>query len=166
MGTWITKQLVFDGFVQGLAIALVAVGIVLIYRATRVINFAVGNMGLVGAGLLALMVVQYHVPFGISLVVSLLVGTLFAVIMELAVIRRLFTAPRVILLVATIGIAQLALTAATAYPKIDRCRRIVPGCFDQQLAGRRRHDCGISAVDPCRGAAPRRRSELVPRGGR
>src|SRR5690348_967792 len=126
MGTWITKQLVFDGLVQGLAIALVAVGIVLIYRATRVINFAVGNMGLVGSGLLALMVVQYHVPFGVSLVVSLIVGTLFAVIAELAVIRRLFTAPRVIVLVATIGIGQLALTAVTAYPKIDNAGASFP----------------------------------------
>jgi ABC-type branched-subunit amino acid transport system ATPase component/ABC-type branched-subunit amino acid transport system permease subunit len=125
-GTWITKQLVFDGLIQGLAISLVAVGIVLIYRATRVINFAVGNMGLVGAGLLALMVVQYHVPFGVSLAVSLVVGTLFAVIMELAVIRRLFTAPRVILLVATIGIGQLALTATTAYPDIDNAGASFP----------------------------------------
>ena len=35
-------------------------GIVLIYRSTRVINFAVGNMGLVGASLLALLVVNYE----------------------------------------------------------------------------------------------------------
>ena len=54
--TWITDQLVFDGFVSGLVIGLLAMGIVLIYRATRVINFAVGNMGPVGASLLALLV--------------------------------------------------------------------------------------------------------------
>jgi len=115
---WITKQVVFDGFVSGLAIGLIAVGIVLVYRSTRVINFAVGNMGVVAAGLLSLMVVQYHVPFWPSLLVSLVVGTLFAVIVQLVVIRRLFTAPRVIVLVATIGIGQLALTLATAYPGI------------------------------------------------
>ena len=38
--------------VTGLVFGLLAMGIVLVYRATRVINFAVGNMGLVGAGLL------------------------------------------------------------------------------------------------------------------
>src|SRR5579875_3020626 len=65
---WVTKQVVFDGLVNGLVIGLLAIGIVLIYRATRVINFAVGNMGLVAAGLLALMDVQYRVPFWISLV--------------------------------------------------------------------------------------------------
>jgi ABC-type branched-subunit amino acid transport system ATPase component/ABC-type branched-subunit amino acid transport system permease subunit len=116
---WITKQVVFDGLVNGLGVGLLAIGIVLIYRATRVINFAAGNMGLVAAGLLALMTVQYHVPFWISLAVSLLVGMAFAAIMEMAVIRRLFTAPRVIVLVATIGISQLALTIATAYPSIS-----------------------------------------------
>src|SRR6201991_1466638 len=108
MGTWITRQLVFDGFVQGLAIALVAVGIVLIYRATRVINFAVGNMGLVGASLLALLAVEYGVPFWLAAIAALVLGTLFGAVMELVVIRRLFTAPRVIVLVATIGIAGLA----------------------------------------------------------
>ena len=55
VATWITTQLVFDGVVAGLVIGLLAMGIVLVYRSTRVINFAVGNMGLVGAGLLALL---------------------------------------------------------------------------------------------------------------
>jgi ABC-type branched-subunit amino acid transport system ATPase component/ABC-type branched-subunit amino acid transport system permease subunit len=115
---WITKQVVFDGLVNGLVIGLVAIGIVLIYRATRVINFAVGNMGLVAAGLFSLLVVQYHVPFWVGLPLAVALGILFAIVIEMAVIRRLFTAPRVIVLVATIGIAQLALTVATAYPKI------------------------------------------------
>ena len=44
--TLVTRQLVFDGFVSGLVFGLLALGIVLVYRATRVINFAVGNMGL------------------------------------------------------------------------------------------------------------------------
>jgi ABC-type branched-subunit amino acid transport system permease subunit len=123
---WVTKQVVFDGFVSGLAIGLVAVGIVLVYRSTRVINFAVGNMGLVGAGLLPLMVLQYHSPFWLALIVCLVVGTLFAVIVQLGVIRRLFAAPRVIVLVATVGIGQLALTVATAYPKVTNAAASFP----------------------------------------
>ena len=66
IATWITKQLVFNGVVSGLVIGLLAVGIVLIYRSTRVINFAVGNMGLVGASLLALLVVNWSVPFWLA----------------------------------------------------------------------------------------------------
>src|SRR4051812_5297987 len=94
-------------------------GIVLIYRATRVINFAVGNMGLVGASLLALMVVNWDVPFWLAAAASLVVGVLYGVVVELVVVRRLFYAPRVVMLVATIGIAGLSQAIITAYPKLD-----------------------------------------------
>ena len=63
---WFTQQLLFDGLVNGLVFGLLAMGIVLVYRATRVINFAVGNMGLVGAGLFVLLVAQYNVPFWLA----------------------------------------------------------------------------------------------------
>ena len=116
--TWITRQLVFDGIVGGLVIGLLAMGIVLIYRATRVINFAVGNMGLVGASLLALMVVNYGVPFWLALPGALAVGVLYGVVIELVVVRRLFYAPRVVMLVATIGVAGLSEAIITAYPKL------------------------------------------------
>jgi ABC-type branched-subunit amino acid transport system ATPase component/ABC-type branched-subunit amino acid transport system permease subunit len=118
VATWITSQLVFNGLVSGLLIGLLAMGIVLIYRSTRVINFAVGSMGLVGASLLALLVVEYGVPFWLAALAALVVGTLFGAVMELIVIRRLFFAPRVIVLVATIGISGLALAIVTAYPEI------------------------------------------------
>jgi len=114
-----TLQLMFDGAVTGLVIGLLAMGIVLVHRSTRVINFAVANMGLVGSVLFALLVVRYHVPYWIALAVALLVGALFGAIVDLAVVRRLFDAPRVIVLVATIGVAQLALTIVTAYPDLD-----------------------------------------------
>ena len=32
---WINSQVVYDGVIQGLAVALIAVGVVLVYRATR-----------------------------------------------------------------------------------------------------------------------------------
>jgi branched-subunit amino acid ABC-type transport system permease component len=96
-----------------------AMGIVLVYRATRVINFAVGNMGLVGSALFVLLVVQYNVPYWLGVLIGLGVGTLFGIIVELTVIRRLFTSPRVIVLVATIGVAQLSQVVLSAYPKIE-----------------------------------------------
>ena len=113
-----TRQLLFDGLTSGLVFGLLAMGIVLIYRATRVINFAVGNMGLVGSGLFVLLVVQYGLPYWLGAAVGLVVGTLYGIIVELVVVRRLFTAPRVIVLVATIGVAQLSQVILTAYPKI------------------------------------------------
>ncbi len=118
VATWVTSQLVFNGVIAGLVIGLLAMGIVLVYRSSRVINFAVGNMGLVGASLLALLVIEYGVPFWLAAIAALVLGTLFGAVMELIVIRRLFFAPRVIVLVATIGIAGLAAAIVTAYPEI------------------------------------------------
>src|SRR3954454_8577147 len=114
-----TRQLIANGFISGLVFGMLALGIVLVYRATRVINFAVGGMGLVGAGLLALLTLQYHVPYWLAVLAALAVGTLYGALLEVTVIRRLFDAPRVIVLVATIGIAQLSLALLIAYPKID-----------------------------------------------
>jgi branched-subunit amino acid ABC-type transport system permease component len=115
--TWLNSQIVFDGIIQGLAIAVIAVGVVLVYRATRIINFAVGNMGVVGAALLSLLVVQYHVPFWVALLVALVVGLAFGAIVDATVIRRLRKSPRVVVLVATIGVAQVAEAIAIKIPQ-------------------------------------------------
>src|SRR5690349_24443778 len=103
-----TANLLFEGFVNGLSIALTAMGIVLVYRSSRVINFAVGDLGVPAAALLAVMAGSHHIPYWPALIGALLVGTLSGTVIELAVIRRLFKAPRVIVLVATIGVAELA----------------------------------------------------------
>jgi len=105
--TWINSQIVFDGIVQGLAIAMIAVGVVLIYRTTRIINFAVANMGVVGAATLSLLTLQYHVPFWAALAIALLIGVALGALVEIGIIRRLRKAPRVVLLVGTIGLAQV-----------------------------------------------------------
>lgn len=119
VATWFTRQLLFDGAVQGIVFGLLAMGIVLVYRCTRVINFAVANLGMFGAGLLALLANHYGLPYWFAAALALAVGTALGAVVELTVIRRLFSAPRVIVLVATIGIAQLALLLLIALPKLD-----------------------------------------------
>ncbi len=114
-----TSQLLFNGLVTGLVFGLLAMGIVLVYRSTRVINIAVANMGLPASVLMAIMVVVYDFPYWIALLIAMVIGTLVGAIVELTIIRRLFHAPRVILLVATIGIAQLMQAIVSSYPDID-----------------------------------------------
>ncbi len=136
-----TSQLLFNGLVSGMVFGLLAMGVVLIYRSTRVINFAVGNMGLPASVLMAVMVVNYGFPYWVAFVISVLVGTLLGAIIELAVVRRLFRAPRVILLVATIGVAQLMQAIVSSYPDISsegRPRYPVPiGASWDDVAGLR-----------------------------
>ena len=137
---------VFDGVVTGLVYGLLAMGIVLVYRATRVINFAVGNMGLVGAGLFVLLVVQYDVPVLARRSSRSCVGTCTGRVIELDRDPPAVHAPRVIVLVATIGIAQLSLAILVAYPEVD-----VPGARFPQAIGagardRRRPDHRAAVV--------------------
>ncbi len=116
VSTIFTSNLLFIGVVQGMITALIAMGIVLVYRSSRVINFAVGDLGVPATALLAIMVGLHHWPYWIGLVAALAVGALSGTVVELAVIRRLFHAPRVIVLVATIGVAELAQAVARALP--------------------------------------------------
>ncbi len=127
---WLNSQIVYDGVVQGLAIAVIAVGVVLVYRATRIINFAVGNIGVVGAVTLSLLVLQYGVPFWIALVIALIIGLVFGAAVEMTVIRRLKNAPRVVVLVATIGIAGLAQAISIEIPEPGDASAHYPSAFN------------------------------------
>ncbi len=107
------------GAVEGLVYGLLALGIVLVYRSTRVINFAVADLGAPSAFLVALCVLNYGWPYWAALVSAVAVGAGAGVIVEIGVIRRLFSAPRVILLVATVGVAQLATAVTLSMPELN-----------------------------------------------
>ncbi len=101
-----SNNIMFEGLVQGLVYSLVAFGLLLIYRATGVINFAHGQIGAFGGYIMALLQVRYDIAYGLSLPIALLCGVLLGVASEL-VLRRLFTQPRLLLFVATLGLTQV-----------------------------------------------------------
>src|SRR5436190_5942006 len=111
-----TNNLLFLGLVNGLTTALIAMGIVLVYRSSRVINFAVGDLGVPAAAILAEVVGQNHWPYWFGLLGALLIGTVSGTVVEIAIIRRLSKSPRVIVLVATIGIAEIAQAVTHTLP--------------------------------------------------
>ncbi len=146
--SWLNSQIIFDGIVQGLAIAVIAVGVVLVYRATRIINFAVGGMGVVGAVMLALFTLQYHVPFWIAFFLSILIGVIFGAIVDATIIRRLRRAPKVVVLVATIGVAQLAQVIAVEIPTPSDVTARYPAAFNGSwtIAGVSVHGTDLSVL--------------------
>ena len=101
---------------------------------------------------------------GSRAIASLVVGTLFGAVMELVVIRRLFYAPRVIVLVATIGIAELSRSRSS--PRTRRsptsARRIPPAVDDTWSDVARRPDHRRAARGARRRADRRGRARLVP----
>ena len=116
----VSVEIVVIGLLTGLAYAILAAGLVLVYRATRVINFAHGEIGAFGAALLAKLVLDWGWNYYLAFAAMLVVGGLIGAAVELTVIRRLFRAPRLILLVATIGVAQLLFFAQAVLPGIER----------------------------------------------
>ena len=95
---------------------LLAMGLVLIYRTNRVLNFAQGQLGVVAAVFL----VKAHHDFGfnywVALALSLRLAAAVGALSEL-LLRRLFNRPRVLVMVATIGLSQV-LFLFTALPFI------------------------------------------------
>lgn len=107
--------IVVIGAVFGAFVALTAIGIVLIYRANRVINFAQADIGAV-AGVLA---IEFHVhglPFVLAVVLGLVIAAAIGALINLAVIRRFRQAPRLIVAVATIGVSQILFAIALIIP--------------------------------------------------
>ena len=72
-------QYLISGLSAGSLYALVALGIVLIYRSTRILNFAHGDMATMGT-FFAFTLLSWRFPFYIALPVSLLIGAILAVI--------------------------------------------------------------------------------------
>jgi branched-chain amino acid transport system permease protein len=95
------------GAVIGLLYALVAFGLILIYRANRVINFAQAEIGTAPALLGILLIKLHHVPYLVALAIALASGLVLGFVVEVVVVRRFSRAPRLVLMVATIGVALL-----------------------------------------------------------
>ena len=68
LSTIVTWNLLFKGVIGGMITAVVAMGIVLVYRSSRVINFAVGNMGVPATALFAIMAGKHGWPYWPALV--------------------------------------------------------------------------------------------------
>src|SRR5438128_3562644 len=116
------------GVSAGLQAALLAIGLVLVYRASRFINFAQGHMGAIAAAVLAVLKFELDVPYWVALPVALAVGALTGAAIERLLSWRLFEKSRLALLVATIGVAQLALLAILKGPlKVDASRLAIKG---------------------------------------
>ena len=120
-GAWVR------GVVLGLLIALLAMGMALVYRANRVINFAQADLGFVptslAVGLIVFSGLPYLFGFGVGFVAAVALGA----IVELAFVRRFAKASRLVLTVATIGITQLLAVLAL----------LVPQMWDQSAASQR-----------------------------
>ena len=110
-------DLVLLGLSLGMGNALLAVGLVLVYKSSRIINLAHGELGAFAVAMMLMLIRRFDWPYWPSVVTALAATGLLAAIIERTIIQRLFAAPRLLVLVATIGIAQLVTVARLGLPK-------------------------------------------------
>jgi branched-chain amino acid transport system permease protein len=96
-------QVLWEGLVSGVLYALIALGFVLIFKSSRIFNFAQGIM-VVFAALTLVGLHENGVPAWLALPLTLLVMLILAVGIERVVLRPLVNQPDIILFMATIGI--------------------------------------------------------------
>jgi len=95
------------GLLSGGVMALIALSFVLIYKGTGVVNFAVGEVMMLGAYLYYAGAVTFGLAPWLAFVISLVVIAMLAILVERAVLRPLSGQPAVAVLMATIGMASI-----------------------------------------------------------
>lgn len=98
-------EVLIGGLLSGVMYALVALGFVLIYKASGVFNFAQGAMVFFAALTCASLVNRFHFPLWIAIAVTLAVMVVLGIAIERIVLRPLVNQPEITLFMATIGLA-------------------------------------------------------------
>ena len=107
-------RVILLGILTGLTYGMLAIGLVLVYRSSKFINFAHIGIGLFGAAILSLAVRDYGLPYWPAMAVGMLVSASAAVITEAGIVRKLQGTPRVLSMVATLGMAGFFFFVALA----------------------------------------------------
>ncbi|HUP85458.1 MAG TPA: ABC transporter permease [Acidimicrobiales bacterium] len=115
-GNWVPPPAFLQAIVYGGVNAMFAIGLVLVYRASRIVNFAQGILGVIGATLFLMLVVVKGWNFFFALPVSVAASAAVGLVVEVSLVRRLAKAPRLALTVVTIGLGQVLLAAAGILP--------------------------------------------------
>ena len=103
-------QATFEGLSLGAVYSLVAIGFVLIYKATDVLSFAQPALVVVGAGLISALAVDRGVPFWLAFFLGILITGLIGLLMERTFLRPMVGEPVFSVAILTIGIDILLRT--------------------------------------------------------
>lgn len=100
-------QMLVTGIVVGSIYGLVALGFVLIYRASDALNLANGEFVIIGAYICLILMTMYQVPFFVAVLITMVFSALLGFVVERLVIRPLMNAPVISVIMATIGLSSL-----------------------------------------------------------
>lgn len=104
-------QLVFAGVALGCIYALIGLGFSIIFKASEVINFAQGELLLVGAYVVSAGVFEWHLPFLLALLLGIVITVLIGLLFERFILRRMIGQPVFTILMITIGLDTVLRTS-------------------------------------------------------
>jgi ABC-type branched-subunit amino acid transport system ATPase component/ABC-type branched-subunit amino acid transport system permease subunit len=103
------------GAIIGTTYGLLAVGLVLVYRSNRIVNFAHGEVGAFASAMFGLLFVKTGLNYYVLLPVGLAIGAGAGTLAEVGDVRRLRKAPKLMSIVATLGIGQFLVLLALVF---------------------------------------------------
>ena len=126
-------QLLIAGIAQGCIYGLIALGFVLIYKATETVSFAQGDLMMLGAfaGLAAMTFLGF--PFWLAVLASIAAMAAFGLLAERAVIRPILGQPAFSIVMLTIGIGYVLRGLITMVPSIGTETHVLPVPYKDQI---------------------------------
>jgi branched-chain amino acid transport system permease protein len=100
-------QTLVSGLVAGAIYGLLGLGIVMVYRGSRVLNFALAELGTFGLFIAYWLVHDHGMPWIVGAIAAVAVAGALSAAFELLVVRRMGDAPRLTVAVATVGLLLL-----------------------------------------------------------
>ena len=119
-------QLLLSGIAQGCIYGLIALGFVLIYKATETVSFAQGELMMLGAFSALAAMTLFGFPFWMAALFAVLVMALLGVLLEFVVIRPVLGQPQFAIVMLTIGIGYVLRGLVTKIPNIGTDTHTLP----------------------------------------
>ena len=126
-------QIIISGIAQGCIYGLIALGVVLIYKATETVSFAQGELMMLGAFLGLLLMSTLGFPFWLAFVCAIVAMGAFGILLERATIRPILGQPAFSIVMLTIGIGYVARGAITMVPGLGTETHTLPVPYKDQV---------------------------------
>ncbi|MBP6252133.1 MAG: branched-chain amino acid ABC transporter permease [Rubrivivax sp.] len=126
-------QLIIGGVAQGCIYGLIALGFVLIYKATETVSFAQGELMMLGAFCGLALMTFLGWPFWLAVISSIAAMAVFGMLAERAVIRPILGQPQFSIVMLTIGIGYIARGLITMIPGIGTETHMLPVPYKDQI---------------------------------
>jgi len=125
-------QIIISGIAQGCIYGLIALGFVLIYKATETVNFAQGELMMLGAFCGLGLMTMLGFPFWLAVLAAIAAMAVFGIALERVVVRPILGQPAFSVVMLTIGIGYVARGLITMIPTIGTETHTLPVPYKDQ----------------------------------